>query len=262
MNITKLTKRALELALPARTFERVQAIRSRRFQMRFLRGVGLLAASADYISRNGVTVKYGPFAGTVYSRRAATSRHVIPKLLGTYEQELHQVVDVVRRRKYDVVLDIGSAEGYYAVGFAKLLKTRVLAYEPEPFERSLCEEAARLNGVQDLVELREFFHPSDVCLFRGRQVLCICDCEGFEGKIFTPEAVPEIVKWDLLVELHGDAAAKLTALNWSQATSMISSGSPRASYKELAGLGDESRLLSEYRTEQQNWLWCDAQTKS
>jgi hypothetical protein len=257
MNITSLKKRAAQLVMPRGAFERLQAIRSRRFQLRFLARQGLLDASLSYIERNGVIVKYGPFAGTVYPMAAATSRHAIPKLLGTYEQELHHIIDACGRRRYDVIIDIGSAEGYYAVGLAKLLHTQVLAYEPEPIERSLCAEAARLNGVEGLVEMRELFRPSDISLFRECRVLCVCDCEGFEAKIFTPQTVADVAKWDILVELHGEASEKLAALHWPQATTVISSGSPRSVYPELAGLGDQGRLLSEYRTERQRWLWCD-----
>jgi len=53
---------------------------------------GLLDVATRYIERNGSTVKYGPFAGTIYPLEAALSRHSIPKLLGTYEQELHNII--------------------------------------------------------------------------------------------------------------------------------------------------------------------------
>jgi hypothetical protein len=52
----------------------------------------LLAASARYIERNGTLVKCGLFVGLIYPVKAVTSRHAVPKLLGTYEQELHQSV--------------------------------------------------------------------------------------------------------------------------------------------------------------------------
>src|ERR1700749_2885028 len=116
MKLNTITRRAAELVLPMDAFEKLQAIRSRRFQLKFLAQAGLLNASAKYIERNGVTVKHGPFTGMVYPTKATRNRHVIPKLLGTYEQELHGTIETIKGRKYDVVIDIGGAEGYYAVG--------------------------------------------------------------------------------------------------------------------------------------------------
>lgn len=255
MNITKAVARAV---LPARLFERLQALRSRRFQVRFLEREGLLDAAARYIERNGSTVRYGPFAGTIYPLEAALSRHSIPKLLGTYEQELHNIIKTIEQRKYDLVIDIGSAEGYYAVGLARLLRTKVLAYDPEPIERSFCERAAQLNGVSTLVELRDVFRRSDIWLYRDRRVLCICDCEGFESELFNAHTILGVAKWDLLIELHGNAAIELVSLAWPQKTSTITSMPRCKPYKELAGLGDQNKLLSEHRSATQTWLWCDA----
>jgi hypothetical protein len=244
--------------LPESLFQRLLAIRSRRHQLRFLRRQGLLNTALRYVERNGCTVRYGPFAGTIYPREAALNRHSIPKLLGTYEQELHSIIETIGKRKYDLVIDIGSAEGYYAVGLARLLKTEVLAYEPEPIERAHCEQTARLNGVESLIEFKDMFRPSDISLFRGMRVLCVCDCEGFETEIFDANTIQETAKWDLLIELHGDTAEKLTSLAWTQTTTIIDSVNRVGNYEELEGLGDQMKLLSEYRSGPQTWLWCDS----
>ena len=256
MNLGKTIARAL---FPTAVYERLQATRSRRFQVRLSKNQGLLEAAARYIERNGSTVRYGPFAGTIYPLEAALSRHSIPKLLGTYEQELHNVIKIVEQRKYDLVIDIGSAEGYYAVGLARLLRTNVLAYDPEPIERSFCKRAAQLNEVSTLIELRDLFRPSDIRPLRDRRVLCVCDCEGFETELFNANTILDVAKWDLLIELHGNAIKQLVSLAWPQKTSTITSIPSRKPYKELEGLGDQDKLLSEYRDGIQTWLWCDSQ---
>src|SRR6202022_2792884 len=180
--------------------------------MRLLKREGLIDAAARYTDRHGSTVKDGPFAGPVYPLEAALSRHSIPKLLGTYEQELHGIIRMIEQRKYDLVIDIGSAEGYYAVGLARLLRTKVLAHDPEPIERAHCERAARLNGVSSLVEMRGLFHRSDIQEYRDLRVLCICDCEGFESQLFDAKTVMDVAKWDILIELHGDTTEQLPSL--------------------------------------------------
>jgi hypothetical protein len=256
-----LVKNIARAVLPSKIFEELRAARSRRLQVRHLKREGLLEAAAHYIERNGSTIKYGPFAGTIYPLESALSRHSIPKLLGVYEEELHEVIKIVAQRHYDVVIDIGSAEGYYAVGLAMLLRTRVLAYDPEPIERAFCESCARLNNVSDLVVMRDLFHPSDIQQFRGQRVLCICDCEGFEAQLFNADTLRDVANWDILIELHGDAEDKLTSLSWLQETSTIV-GVPRLKpYKELEGLGDQTKLLSECRGGAQTWLWCDSQAE-
>ena len=42
----------------------------------------------------------------------------VPKLIGSYEEEVHPIIEEIIRRRYSIVVNIGCAEGYYAVGFA------------------------------------------------------------------------------------------------------------------------------------------------
>ncbi|MGB6691361.1 MAG: hypothetical protein WBE76_26300 [Terracidiphilus sp.] len=257
----KTTKAVARSVLPSFLFERLKAARWRRGMSRYLEKEGLLDAAARYVERNGYTVRYGPFAGMVYPRRAALNYHSIPGLLGVYEQELHPVIEAIARRKYDLVINIGCAEGYYAVGLARLLRTKVLAYDPEPVERDICREAAELNDVSGLVELKDLFRPSEIQKFRGMRVFCISDCEGFEEQIFTRHTISQTAGWDLLIELHGAAADKLMSLAWPQKMTTIESVPRTGSYKELEGLGATKKLLSENRATQK-WLWCDSQARS
>lgn len=254
----KLIKKVVKAVFPTTTFEKLQAVRSRRFQMRILTEDGHLEATKRYIERHGCTVRYGPFANMIYPLEAAMTRLSIAKLLGTYEQELHSVLATVAGRKYDIVIDIGSAEGYYAVGLARMLKTTVLAYDPEPYERNFCQQAAELNGVSDLVQMQDLFFATDISRFAGKRVLCLCDCEGFEANIFTQESLSGVADWDIIIELHGAAKDKLTSLDWPNKPVEIETGFERAPYKELAGLGEPKKLLSEGRSGPQTWLWCDA----
>jgi hypothetical protein len=254
MSIAKAAARAL---LPDSIFQKLKAMRSRQVQTRLYRRLGLLEAAARYVERYGCVVRHGPFAGMEFPRATALSRHSIPLLMGTCEMELWPVLEQVARRKYDVAINIGSGEGYYAVGLARLLGTRVLAYDPEPREKAYCREAARLSGVGALVDQRNLFLPADIERFRDRRVLCFCDCEGFEAVLFTPETVPTLGKWDLIIELHGEADAKLRALAWPHQVTAIDAAPRFESYPELEGLGDAKMLLSEFRSGPQSWLWCD-----
>src|SRR4051794_40351820 len=66
----------------------------------------------------GPQVQTGPFAGLEFARASAEGCHV-PKLLGCYERELHGLVEAAVADGYDDIVNIGCAEGYYAVGLAR-----------------------------------------------------------------------------------------------------------------------------------------------
>src|ERR1700722_7357586 len=109
--LKKALKALAGKVLPASVYQRFAAERSRRWQMRLLKDGGLLDQVNRHIEECGTVVRSGPFAGMVYPLESATSRWSIPKLLGAYESELHPFLNVVAKRKYDCVIDIGSAEG-------------------------------------------------------------------------------------------------------------------------------------------------------
>jgi hypothetical protein len=65
------------------------------------------------IARTGLRVSGGPFAGLKLSERSVGSE-LLPKLLGTYELELHRVIEEFLSTDYDVLINIGCGEGFYA----------------------------------------------------------------------------------------------------------------------------------------------------
>lgn len=98
-------------------------------------------------------VLWGPFAGLRYVPESAGSA-LIPKLLGCYEQELRLVLEALIRGKPRHIVNIGCAEGYYAVGLAwRLPKAEVGAYNSDSRAREFCARLARLNGVEARVRI-------------------------------------------------------------------------------------------------------------
>jgi 2-polyprenyl-3-methyl-5-hydroxy-6-metoxy-1,4-benzoquinol methylase len=83
------------------------------------------------VKRHGLVVLDGPFAGMRYVPQAAGSS-LLPKLLGCYEAELHPTLTSVFSLNYRQVVDVGCAEGYYAVGLAtRILEARVFAFDTD-----------------------------------------------------------------------------------------------------------------------------------
>jgi hypothetical protein len=64
-------------------------------------------------------VESGPFAGMKYL--PGFCEGILPKLLGSYEQELWPALHSIASLPIQAVINIGCAEGYYAVGLARLL---------------------------------------------------------------------------------------------------------------------------------------------
>jgi hypothetical protein len=96
-----------------------------------------------------LTVKYGVFKGMkLLPGEESGSGSLIPKLLGAYEYELRPVLEKICHEHYTEIINVGCAEGYYAVGFAmRFPDAKVFAYDIDKGALKLCEEMARLNKV-------------------------------------------------------------------------------------------------------------------
>lgn len=146
----------------------------------------------------------GPFAGMRCLDEPIGSIH-IPKLLGIYERELNACFDQACALKFPLIIDVGAAEGYYAVGMAlRNLKARIIAFEMNAKARATLAEGVRLNDVDDRVEIRGKCEPEDLerALMSESRPLVICDAEGCEAVLLDPAAVPSLQRAWILVELH------------------------------------------------------------
>ena len=157
-------------------------------------------------------VAAGPFAGMAYIDRSCGSR-LAPKLIGCYERELHPAIEAVIGGDYERIIDVGCAEGYYAVGLAWRKRVPVVAYDNDPHASSCLRELAELNGVADLIDARSHCAPVEFERFAGQRVFLICDIEGGEGELLDPVESPALLGFDLLVEVHdGRSSTRLRDL--------------------------------------------------
>jgi len=154
------------------------------------------------LSDTGTRVTGGPFAGMDYVERAAEGCHA-PKLLGCYEEELHDYLRALPGMGLARVLNIGCAEGYYAVGIKRLLPdVQVLAFDIDPNAQAGCKALAAKNRVE--IEVRGQFNIEDFARFArdGGRVLVWCDIEGAEAELLDPARAPALRSMDLVVEMH------------------------------------------------------------
>ncbi|HEY2411303.1 MAG TPA: 50S ribosomal protein L11 methyltransferase [Pirellulaceae bacterium] len=143
-------------------------------------------------------VQYGPFA----DMQCATSA-VLPKLIGSYEAELHETIQQLSRRGYERVINIGCGEGYYAVGLARLLPAaRVFALDSDSAAQDGCRALAELNGVAERITVMGQCTPAVLQELVRPGALIFCDCEGDELQLLDPVAIPELLLCDIVVEMH------------------------------------------------------------
>lgn len=150
----------------------------------------------------GDEVAFGPFRGMKYTQRWASNR--FEKIVGAYEAELHETIEAICRRPYTEIINVGCAEGYYAVGLARRLPgARVYAYDLKPEMLEHCRELAALNGAGERVVTGGFCDPAELgrIPLRGR-ALVFSDCEGYELELLDPARAPMLERADVLVELH------------------------------------------------------------
>lgn len=170
-----------------------------------LRVLALWRASAivdAYVRHHGQVILQGPFAGMSYLR-TATEGALAPRLLGTYESELHPHIEAFAQQGFETVIDVGCAEGYYAVGLARLMPAATIyAYDIEAKARAACEALAQTNGVADRVMVGETFAPTGFEAFAGQKCLVLMDVEGAEDDLLRPDLSPAVAGMTLIVETH------------------------------------------------------------
>lgn len=151
-----------------------------------------------------LTVRHGPFQGMIYPASKAVGSTLIPKILGSYESELHPVLEKICSNEYSEIVDIGCAEGYYAVGFAMRMQTAtVFAYDTNTEAVCLCKQMALRNGVAQRLVTGSFCDADSLrSIPLTKKALIISDCEGYERELFTEEMAAYLARHDLLIEVH------------------------------------------------------------
>jgi hypothetical protein len=162
-------------------------------------------ASARYLQWSHHVVQAGPFKGLRYITRAHCSA-LAPKIAGTYEQELLPYLPLLFAGKPDLFIDIGAAEGYYAVGVAVAgWSERIVAFEVDPdARRSLSELMAANQVVTSRIDLRGMCTPEalNAVLADALRPAILMDAEGFEAFLLDPLRVPHLARCRILLEYH------------------------------------------------------------
>lgn len=151
------------------------------------------------------TVAYGPFKGmTLPENNWWGQLDVGGQILGTYERHVQEKIAELAAPA-SVFVDIGSADGYFAVGAVKAgLFEHAICFEMSEKGRDVLRDSAANNGIADRVtifgevDLKSIVssiseYPSGVIL---------CDIEGGEFQLLTGKLLQKIRHMHVIVEIH------------------------------------------------------------
>jgi hypothetical protein len=188
----------------------------------------------------------------------------VSKWMGVYEMELHEVVETILLHPYATVVNIGCAEGYYAVGLARRIPTaKVYAFEAETAIGEQCRLLAQINGVASRVVVLGVCSAAQLEDSIKDETLIVCDCEGAEMQILDFTQAPSLQKADVLVELHDflDPTISMTLLSRFERTHSVTLIDSRerdpAAYPLLRSLSwrDQRLALVEFRPGKMQWAY-------
>ncbi len=221
-----------------------------------------------YIQHEGLKVFQGPFKGMKFLEKCSEGCH-LAKLLGTYEQPLHIYLEKIISSNYELIFNIGSAEGYYSVGLAiRSKKSKILSFDINNEAKKACKNLAINNGVEDSIKIESEFYPSMLKDYKHTRTLLICDVEGDEKKLLDIKNFSEFKEIDILVESHECFAPGITEelinrFSFSHQITLIEDDGQRRlniSPKWFLKLDHLDQLLStwEWRIGETPWLFMQA----
>ena len=173
--------------------------------------------NAMFLQSMGNVVRHGPFKDMIIptpDEESWADGNFSCKILGAYEFELHDAIAHAVSRNPKTVINVGCADGYYAIGLARLLPwLEVYANDTNSTAVDVVRKYAKLNGVDERVEM---------CCSRLKRsgegdlpLLHIVDIEGDELEFVDLEKNPRLAFSDIIVECHDfvDKNISLTLAN-------------------------------------------------
>ena len=237
--------------------------RSQRLIIASERDSGRLDASREFVRIEGAQVLAGPFKGLGYPEYTIAKRNLVGKLIASYEDELHDFVEATLEKAPTLIVNVGSADGYYTVGYAlRAPETPVVAFDADPWARRATRVLADLNNAHN-VSVKSICTPQWLGANLPEGSLILSDCEGYETVLLDPGIAPQLRSATVLVEIHehNSPGAEDTIRRRFAETHDISVATSHqkdpSDYNALVSVPEEMRayVISEGRGNYvQNWL--------
>jgi hypothetical protein len=213
----------------------------------------------------GGRVQTGPFRGmSIAPQRSWGDGDICAKLLGLYEDELHMAVAQAVSTLPDHIVNIGCAEGYYAVGMGRISQCELTVCDTDARALEAVRINAEANGVAVTTSLPAITAVElDNLIEHNNRPCVVIDCEGAELEILDPVSAPNLEYATILVETHDciregiahtlvDRFRDTHSIQWIRAQ-----GKNPWQFEFLDKLSDMDKmsLVLEGRPETAVWLW-------
>jgi SAM-dependent methyltransferase len=225
--------------------------------------------------QSGNIVQSGPFAGMELPTETVWGDgDRLPKLLGSYEAELHPWLDLIVKQPYDLVIDIGCSEGYYVVGLARAFpaSTRIFGFDISQTAQRICRSACERSNVLNRVTIGGRCSAEDLkgLLSQAKRPFLFLDCEGAELELLCDNPDPQMNAADILVECHDSIDPTITARLYQRFSDTHNIQLVKEQSRDfdrfpfLQTLGGLQRALAvcEFRPEIMHWLLCTSKRGS
>jgi hypothetical protein len=210
------------------------------------------------------TVAYGLFSGLILSDELSWGDYLGSKLLGLYESELYKTLEDVILSSPDIVINVGCAEGFYALGLAKLIpNVKVFAYDIDSEARRICADGAKINGLDGILEIREDCTSAELRSLTeaASHPFVLIDCEGGERNLLL-SIDHDYANTRMIIECHDFLDQNITTDLINKFTKthnieLILQGGKNPFACEITKRWAESDLwsiVSEGRPERMHWL--------
>jgi hypothetical protein len=142
----------------------------------------------------------GPFTGL-----ALASNAPLPHLLGTYERELHDVIESLCGRPWQRIVNVGGGNGFYAAGLGRrIADAELVVFELDAEARDVIAETIARNGLAARTRILGVADPVglEAACAGASPTLVVMDVEGAELELADPALVPSLRRATIVVETH------------------------------------------------------------
>ena len=131
-----------------------------------------------------------------------------PKYLGTYESHIqNKIINLVKKKKFSHIIDLGAAEGYHIVS---LLKKKIfnkgIAFELNKKSREILKKNSQINNIHSKIKIygdANFLTLSNILKnINSRNLFFLVDIEGKEYYLFDDCFCKRFSQSTFIIEEH------------------------------------------------------------
>ena len=116
----------------------------------------------------------GPFNCKKFDREATLSGSTYTMLSGSFQSEIYPFIYAARQEHYDDVYDVGCADGYYAIGFARSMPgSTIYAFDSDKLAMVKTQKLVAENGCQNNITFSGTFYPENLKLVFTKKNRCL-----------------------------------------------------------------------------------------